>query len=489
MRGSSAARTALALSCTTHFLVLFDVSVMTVALPSIQSDLGFTPSGLQWVVSAYTLAFAGLLLLGGRLADLYGHRRVFTAGLAVFTVASLLGGLATDPATLIAARAAQGLGAAVLAPLSLTMLTTSFPEGPSRTRALTIWTAVALAGGAAGNLLGGLLTEYLSWRSVLLVNVPVGIPAALFGLRVLARRGAPERAVRLDLPGAVLATAALTLLTFGVAQAHTHAWSDPRTALPLLGGGAALVAFAVVEARFAATPLIPPRLFRLPGIGWGNLAMLLAGASQVPLWYFLTLTMQDVLGYSAAQTGLGFLPHAAVMLLVSLRLIPLLMRRVQARVLIATGAIVEAGGFWWQSAITPDSGYVTGILGPAVLLSLGGGLLSTPLTRTVTSGVSHADAGAASGLMNTTRQFGGAFGLAVVLTLTATGTTGAAGSPAALAESYGDAFLSMAVILLVLAALTPLLPALRDSRSGARPGAGAGENTDGADGDTRPAVR
>lgn len=188
MRGSSAARTALALSCTTHFLVLFDVSVMTVALPSIQSDLGFTPSGLQWVVSAYTLAFAGLLLLGGRLADLYGHRRVFTAGLAVFTVASLLGGLATDPATLIAARAAQGLGAAVLAPLSLTMLTTSFPEGPSRTRALTIWTAVALAGGAAGNLLGGLLTEYLSWRSVLLVNVPVGIPAALFGLRVLARR-------------------------------------------------------------------------------------------------------------------------------------------------------------------------------------------------------------------------------------------------------------------------------------------------------------
>ncbi|EFG09288.1 CmcT protein [Streptomyces clavuligerus] len=319
--------------------------------------------------------------------------------------------------------------------------------------------------------------------------MPVGIPAALFGLRVLARRGAPERAVRLDLPGAVLATAALTLLTFGVAQAHTHAWSDPRTALPLLGGGAALVAFAVVEARFAATPLIPPRLFRLPGIGWGNLAMLLAGASQVPLWYFLTLTMQDVLGYSAAQTGLGFLPHAAVMLLVSLRLIPLLMRRVQARVLIATGAIVEAGGFWWQSAITPDSGYVTGILGPAVLLSLGGGLLSTPLTRTVTSGVSHADAGAASGLMNTTRQFGGAFGLAVVLTLTATGTTGAAGSPAALAESYGDAFLSMAVILLVLAALTPLLPALRDSRSGARPGAGAGENTDGADGDTRPAVR
>ncbi|MQS35995.1 MFS transporter [Streptomyces katsurahamanus] len=464
MQGRSAAATALALACAAHFLVVFDVSVMTVALPSIQSDLGFAPESLQWVVSGYTLAFAGLLLLGGRLADLYGHRRVFVSGLAVFTVASLIGGLATTPAMLIAARAAQGIGAAVLAPLSLTLLTTTFPEGPRRTRALTIWTAVGLAGGASGNMLGGVLTEYLSWRSVLLINVPIGVPAMLLAVRVIAQRTGPQRRVRLDLPGAVLATAALTLLTLGVAQAHTHAWSDPRTALPLLGGLAALAAFAVVETRYAPAPLIPPRLFGLPGIGWGNLAMLLAGASQVPVWYFLTLTMQDVLHYSAAQTGLGFLPHAVVMLVVGLRLIPWLMQRVQARTLIAAGALIAASGFWWQSAITPDSGYLTGIFGPAVAISLGGGLLSTPLITTVTAGVDSADAGAASGLMNTTRQFGGAFGLAVVLTLTTT----ASGTPAALAESYGNAFQVIAVILLALAALTPVLPVLRERQHAAQ---------------------
>ncbi|MFB7273148.1 MFS transporter [Streptomyces sp. NPDC056244] len=464
MQGRSAATTALALACAAHFLVLFDVSVMTVALPSVQTDLGFAPAGLQWVVSGYTLAFAGLLLLGGRLADLYGHRRVFIGGLAVFTGASVIGGLATTPAMLIAARAAQGIGAAVLAPLALTLLTTTFPEGPARTRALTVWTAVSLAGGASGNLLGGVLTEYLSWRSVLLINVPIGVPAILFAARVLARRGAPPLRVRLDLPGAVLATAALTLLTFAVSQAHTYAWTDRSTALPLLGGTAALAAFVVVETRFAPAPLIPPRLFGLPGIGWGNLAMVLAGASQVPLWYFLTLTMQDVLHYSAAQTGLAFVPHAVVMLLVGLRLIPWLMRHVQARVLIATGALISAAGFWWQSGITPDSGYLTGILGPAVTISFGGGLLSTPLTTTVTAGVTSADAGAASGLMNTSRQFGGAFGLAVVLTLTATATPDTPATPAALAGSYGDAFQAIAVILLALAALTPVLPALRDSQ-------------------------
>ncbi|MFE7125293.1 MFS transporter [Streptomyces sp. NPDC057617] len=468
MQGRSAATTALALACTAHFLVLFDVSVMTVALPSVQTDLGFAPEDLQWVVSGYTLAFAGLLLLGGRLADLYGHRRVFIGGLAVFTGASVIGGLATTPAMLIAARAAQGIGAAVLAPLALTLLTTTFPEGPARTRALTVWTAVSLAGGASGNLLGGVLTEYLSWRSVLLINVPIGVPAMLFAARVLARRGAPPRRVRLDLPGAVLATAALTLLTFAVSQAHTYAWTDRGTALPLLGGTAALAAFVVVETRFARAPLIPPRLFGLPGIGWGNLAMVLAGASQVPLWYFLTLTMQDVLHYSAAQTGLAFVPHAVVMLLVGLRLIPWLMRHVQARVLIATGALISAAGFWWQSGVTPDSGYLTGILGPAVTISFGGGLLSTPLTTTVTAGVMSADAGAASGLMNTSRQFGGAFGLAVVLTLTATATPDTPTTPAALAGSYGHAFQAIAVILLALAALTPVLPALRDSQHATR---------------------
>jgi len=464
MHGRSAATTTLALACTAQFLVLFDTSVITVALPSMRAELKFETASLQWVVNSYTLAFAGLLLLGGRLADLYGQRRVFVCGLAVFTFASLIGGLATSPAMLIAARASQGIGAAVLAPLTLTMLTTTFPEGPRRTRALTIWTAVSLVGGASGNLLGGVVTEYLSWRSVLLINVPLGVPVIWFAVRVLARRSVPERRVRLDLPGAVLATAGLTLLTLGIAQTHTHGWSDLATALPLLGGLLALGAFVVVETRFAPAPLIPPRLFGLPGIGWGNLAMLLAGASQVPVWYFLTLTMQDVLHYNAVQTGLGFLPHALVMLLVGLRLIPWLMRHVHARTLIAAGALIAAGGFWWQSGVNPDSDYINGIFGPAVAISFGGGLLGTPLTRTVTSGVETTDAGAASGLMNTTRQFGGAFGLAVLLTITAITTTATPHTPAALADSYGNAFRAIAVILVALAALTPVLPALRDTQ-------------------------
>ncbi|AXB41647.1 MFS transporter [Amycolatopsis albispora] len=464
--GSSTAGTALALACVAHFLVVFDTSVITVALPSMRAELGFTPSGLQWVVNGYTLAFAGLLLFGGRLADIYGHRRVFLGGLAVFTAASLLGGLATTPAMLIAARAGQGAGAAVLAPLAVTLLTTSFPEGPRRTRALTISTAVALVGGAAGNLLGGVFTELLSWRSVLLVNVPIGIPVLFFAARVLARPSdTPWGRVRLDLPGAVLATTGLTLLTFGVSQTHEHNWGHASVALPLVGGLLALIVFVVVEARFAASPLIPPRLFALPGIAWGNLAMLLAGASQVPVWFFLTLTMQHVLGYSAAEAGLGFVPHAVVMLVVGLRLVPWLMRRVQARVLIAAGAAIGALGFWWQSRITPDSAYLDGVLGPAVLISIGGGLVGTPLARTVTSGVEPLDAGAASGLMNTTRQFGGAFGLAVLLTVTASGTTGSA---ATMAGHYGDAFTGIALIMLAIAVLTPVLPATRDG--GLRPG-------------------
>lgn len=453
--------TVMVLSCATQFLVLFDSSVITVALPSMQTDLRFAPGSLQWAVNSYTLAFAGLLLLGGRLVDLYGWRRVFLGGMAVFTAASLVGGLANSAATLIAARAAQGVGAAVLAPLALTMLTTTFAQGARRTRALTIATAVSLVGGAAGNVLGGVATEFLTWRSVLLVNVPIGIPMLLFAARVLAPRGVTSRRARLDLPGAVLATTGVTLLTLATARTHGYGWSDPAVAVLLAAGCAALAGFVVVEARSAPVPLVPLRLFRLPGIAWGNVAMLLAGASQVPVWFFLTLTMQDILGFSATQAGLGFLPHALVMMLVGLALLPWLMRRVHTRTLIAAGGVLGAVGFWWQSRITPDSGYVEGILVPAIAISVGGGLVGVPLTSTVTSGVAHADAGAASGVMNTTRQFGGAFGLAALFTL-AGPRTGA--GPAELALSYGTAFRGIALIMLALAVLAAVLPALRDDQ-------------------------
>ncbi|MEU8798429.1 MFS transporter [Spirillospora sp. NPDC048819] len=455
--GSAASGLILTLACAAQFMVVLDVSVVNVALPAIQSSLGFEASDLPWVAGAYTLTFAGFLLLGGRLADLFGARRVFLAGLALFAMPSLVGGLSTTAGLLIAARAAQGLGAAVLAPATLTILTTTFPEGPRRTRALATWTAVSLAGGASGNLIGGVLTQSLSWRWILLINVPIGAAAAALAVRVPPGRPA-ARTPRLDLPGAASATAGLALLAYAIMQAGPRGWDDPVILAALAAAVVLLAGFVLVETRLARDPLIPPRLFRLRAITAGNAVMLLAGACfQVPMWYFLTLYMQDVLHYTALQTGLGFLPHTLLTMAVGLRVTPWLMRRTDDRTLVIAGALTAAGGFLWQSHITADSGYLFGVLGPAVLISVGGGLLNTPLTATVTSGVAERDAGAASGLMNTAKQVGGAVGLAVLTAAVA----GRASTPHALAAAYGDAFLIMSVMLVVIAAVSLALPARR----------------------------
>lgn len=418
-------RLVLALACTAQFMVVLDVSVVNVALPSVQADLAIAPADLQWIVNAYALTFGGLLLLGGRLADLYGLRRTVIAGLALFTLASLAGGLAEDPWTLIAARAFQGAGAAVLAPATLTMLTTTFDED-LRPRVLAAWTAVGLAGGTAGNLIGGVLTDALSWRWVLLINVPVGA-LALLPTRLLANVRSKGR--RLDVPGATLATAGVAALTYGI----TRDWNAPA----LTCGIAALVAFTVLQSR-SRTPLLPLRLLRIRTVAVGNVTMLLAGACLNPMWFFLTLSMQNVLHYSPLQTGLAFLPHTLLTMAVALHVTPRLMERTAGRTLIVTGALIAAAGFLWQSRLAPGDGYLTGILGPAVLISAGAGLLNTPLTNAVTTGVPAHDAGAASGLMNTTKQTGAALGLAALVTLTTTN---------------GHAFTAIAV-LLVAAALT-----------------------------------
>ncbi|MEV0699148.1 MFS transporter [Saccharopolyspora sp. NPDC050389] len=456
MRQERAAGAVLALACAAQLMVVLDVSVINVALPSIQAELGFTPESLQWVANGYLLTFGGFLLLGGRLADLHGRRRIFLAGLAAFSAASLAGGLATDPATLIAARAAQGLGAAVLAPATLSMVTTTFTEGPHRTKALATWTAVSVAGAAAGNLVGGILTEYLSWRATLLINVPIGALALVSAARVLAADPPrPARGTRLDLPGSILATTGLTCLTYGVTNVPLG-WTAPLTLVPLAAGAAALALFAVVESRFASSPLVPPRLFRNRSIALGNAVMLLVGACfQAPMWYFLTLYMQDVLHYTALQTGLGFLPHTLVTIAVGWRLTPWLMRHTTGRTLIVVGALIAAAGFAWQSRIAADSGYLAGILGPALVLSFGGGLLNTPLTTTVTAGVGATDAGAVAGLMNTTKQIGGAFGLAALISISGTQ------APQAPVD-YATAFLASAGVLVAAGFAAAALPAHRD---------------------------
>ncbi|MDL4776808.1 MFS transporter [Actinomadura xylanilytica] len=445
----------LALACAAQFMVVLDVSVVNVALPSIQAELRLNAAWLPWAAGAYALAFGGFLLLGARLADLYGHRKVFTAGLALFTAASLAGGLAGSGSLLIAARAVQGLGAAVLAPITLTVLTTTFPEGPARVRALAIWTAVSLTGGAAGNLLGGALTQALSWRSILLINVPIGIVAAPAAARLLTATATAGRGrQRLDVPGALLATAGLTGLTFGISESR-HGPGDPAALTALVVALACLAAFVLVEARYASAPLMPPRLLAARPIAIGNTVMLLAGACfQIPMWYFLTLYLQNVLRYSALQTGAAFLPHTLLTLTVGLQVTPRLMRRVDSRTLITAGALIAAAGFWWQSRITPDSTYLTGVLGPAILISVGGGLFNTPLTTTVTSGVPTADAGAASGLMNTAKQLGGVLGLAALTTL----APGTSTQPHTLTTGYGHAFLACAALLTAVAALARTLP-------------------------------
>jgi len=436
----------LLLACLGQGLVVLDVSIVNVALPAIRGDLGFDAAGLQWVVNAYALTFAGLLLLGGRAADHYGHKRVFLTGLGLFALASLAGGLSTTPGILIAARAVQGVGAAVLSPATLTILTTTFRDEQARTKAVATWSATGAAAGAIGSVLGGLLTEYLSWRWVLLINVPVGLLVLAAAVRTLPNiSGRPGR--RLDLTGAILVTGGLSAIVFGTVQTHTHGWGSAQALLPMAGGLLAVAAFVLVEARLAAEPLMPLRLLRPRAVSGGNLVMVLIGAAFFAMWYFLSLYMQNVLHYSAVRAGLGFLPHTAG-IVVGARSAPALMRRVGPRAVLLTGALLAAAGFLWQAQLTATSGYAAGILGPAILMCLGSGLTFTPIAAAATGAAGRENAGIVSGLINTARQVGGSLGLAALATVAA--------APADPVTGFRHAFLTAAVLLLLVAALTPL---------------------------------
>ncbi|WP_067464536.1 MFS transporter [Actinomadura macra] len=445
--GSTPGWAALLAASIGQFLVVLDISVVNVALPDMRSGLGLGATGLQWVVNAYSLTFAGFLLLGGRAADLLGRKRVFVAGLGLFTAASLAGGLAQDAGMLVGARAVQGLGAAIIAPVTLSLITATFPAGPARTKAIAMWTAVGTAGGATGGLVGGLLTDYLDWRWVLLINVPIGAVVAVIAALWLRDERAPGPRPRLDLPGAVLVTAGVGLLAFGIGETQTHG----RTAALSLAAGALLLAlFVAVEAR-VAQPLVQLRLFRLRSVAVGNLATLVSTMAGFALWYFLSLYMQNVLHYSAVRTGLSFLPHTAGIIIGS-KLAPTLMARMDARLLAGIGGLLTAAGFGWQSAVLDVHGTFLGsILGPGFVMALGFGLLMTPLVEASTAGTSRSEAGAVAGIVNTSRTIGGAIGLTVL-------ATAAARSGADLTAGYTTAFLTAAVITAAGTALVVFLP-------------------------------
>ncbi|MER6843429.1 MFS transporter [Streptomyces platensis] len=432
------------LVCSGQFLVILDVSVVNVALPAMRTGLGLSELGLQWIVNAYVITFAGFMLLGGRAADLFGRKRIFVLGLALFTVASLGGGLAHEPWQLIAARTVQGIGAAVLSPATLTILTTSFPAGPARTRAIATWTAVGAGGGAVGGLVGGTLTEFLSWRWVLLINVPIG--ALVLGGAVLwlteSRQGAVRR---LDVPGALLVTAGLGLVAYGIVQTETDGWGALSALLPLAAGLLMIAVFLVVEAR-AKAPLMPLGLFRVRSVSAANGAMMLSGAAMFSMWYFLSLYVQNVLGYRPLEAGLSFIPHSLSIVLGS-KIAPRLMNRLGAKPLAIAGAVISASGMVWQGTMDVDGTYLGTILGPGILMALGAGLTATPIASIATSGADPADQGLVSGLMNTSRQMGGALGLSVLSTLAAARIETGHG-PEALADGYGVAFQVGSVVLL-----------------------------------------
>ncbi|WP_148591574.1 MFS transporter [Streptomyces sp. WAC01526] len=452
------------LVCSGQFLVILDVSVVNVALPAMRTGLGLSELGLQWIVNAYVITFAGFMLLGGRAADLFGRKRIFVLGLALFTVASLGGGLAQEPWQLIAARTVQGVGAAVLSPATLTILTTSFPAGPARTRAIATWTAVGAGGGAVGGLVGGTLTEFLSWRWVLLINVPVG--ALVLGGAVLwlteSRQGAGRR---LDVPGALLVTAGLGLVAYGIVQTETDGWASLSALLPLAAGLVVVAAFLAVEAR-AKAPLMPLGLFRLRSVSSANGAMVLAGAAMFSMWYFLSLYVQNVLGYRPLEAGLSFIPHSLSIVLGS-KIAPRLMNRLGAKPLAIAGAVMSACGMVWQGTMDVDGTYLGTILGPGILMALGAGLTATPIASIATSGADPADQGLVSGLMNTSRQMGGALGLSVLSTVAAARIEAGDGLKA-LADGYGLAFQVGSVVL--LGSILLMLVALPQRRADASHG-------------------
>ena len=459
---------ALVLLALAQFVVVLDASIVNVALPSIGRDLEFSQENLPWVVNAYTLVFGGFLLLGGRMADLLGRRRLFIAGLILFGVASLLGGFAQTEGQLIAFRALQGLGAALISPAALSIVTTLFTEGAERNKALGVWGAVAGAGGAAGVLLGGVLTEFLGWEWVLFVNTPITIAAAVIAPRLLDESHSGAESRHFDVAGAVTVTAGLSLLVYALVDANDAGWGSTQT-IGLLALTAVLLAiFVAVELRSKA-PLVPFRVFRLQTLRGANIIGLLIGMALFSMFFFISLYMQQVLGYDALKAGFAYLP-LALTIIVSAGVASQLVTKVGFKPVLAAGLGLIAVGLVWFSQVSTDGTYVGDVLFPSLLAAAGLGFAFVPVTIAAVTGVSNSEAGLASGLINTSQQIGGALGLAV-LAAVATNVTGDLAAvpreqvPAALTEGFQAAFLTGAGFAAAGALLTLLLISSRDSKA------------------------
>jgi EmrB/QacA subfamily drug resistance transporter len=448
---------ALALIVTAQFMVILDVAIVNVALPSIKTDLGFSQTNLQWVISAYAIFFGGALLLGGRLADLFGRRRLFIAGLVLFATSSLLCGLAWSEGSLIGFRAVQGLGGALLAPAALSLLMTSFAEGRDRNLALGIYGAASGSGAAAGVLLGGLLTSYLSWSWIFFINVPVGVAAVLLA-PVLLRESRPELGHRhFDIAGAATVTGGLMLLVYALTRATTDGWGSDST-LALLAGSAALIgSFVVIESR-SPWPLLPLRIFRSGTVTGANIAMAVVGAVAFSEFFLLTLYLQDVLHYSAVQSGVAFVGFAGAVVIVS-NIAQLIVGRVGVRATLTAGLLVSALSVAWLTRLPVEGHYFWDLFPAFVLGGAGMGLSFVPVTIASLAGVERADAGIASGLVNTSRQIGGAVGIAATSAIAATSTghfKGAAVTSAAALDHGFQMGLYTLVGLLVVGAVVAI---------------------------------
>ena len=404
-----------------QFMVVLDISIVNVALPSMQAAFHMTQTNLQWVVTIYTLAFGGFLLLGGRTADLFGRRRIFLSGVIVFTLASLGTGLSQSQGMLIGFRALQGLAGAFMSPAALSIILVTYREGHERNVALSVWGAVASGGAAVGVLLGGILTQYLDWRWNFFINVPVGLLVVFTSLRVLAKHESEAEHNSLDLPGAVSVTAGLMTLVYALVKAPTYGWTDHRT-LTYFGISAALLLFFIVNESIVKHPLMPLRIFRIRNLSGADLLMMLQAAGLFSVFFFTTLYLQEVLGYTPVKTGVSFLV-VPVAIAIAATNVPRLIQKIGYRPILMVAPLIVSSGLFWMSHIPVDGTFWHNVAPGMILLGFGMGATFVSVTIAATSGVPNHEAGLASGLLNTSQQIGGALGLAVLTGIATSSST------------------------------------------------------------------